>query len=331
MTDMEIYPWHRTHLERIARLRANDKLPHALLFAGPENLGKRDFAMTIAAFMMCRSPHASGRCGACDNCHLFDAGTHPDFRLIAPQDSKLIKIEQIRDLIEWSGQTPQRGGARTVVIAPAEQMNVFSANALLKCLEEPGANTLIILVTDLPGRLLPTIRSRCQHFDFTVPARALALAWLADKVKGEVQGADVEGLLSIAGGAPLAVANDYTDAFLSRRRELTAAIASLVQGENPLVAARALMGASPEEDLAVIYSVFADALRVGLSGDKSFIKNKDIQDIVELICKYITGRALFTVVDAVARARQEARSSSNPNVQLLFESLAVDIAGYCSL
>jgi DNA polymerase-3 subunit delta' len=331
MTDLEIYPWHEAHLDRIVRLRASDKLPHALLFSGPENLGKRDFAMAIAAFMMCRSPHTSGRCGACDNCHLFDAGTHPDFRLIAPQDSRLIKIEQIRDLIEWSNQTPQRGGARTVVIAPAEQMNVFSANALLKCLEEPGPNTLIILVTDLPGRLLPTIRSRCQHFAFTVPERALALAWLAGKVKGEVLGADVEGLLSIAGGAPLAVANDYTEAFLVRRRELATAIASLVQGENPLVAARALMGASPEEDLAVIYSVFADAMRLGLSGDKKMIKNKDIQDIIELVCKYIKGRALFTVVDAVARARQEARSSSNPNIQLLFESLAVDIAGYCSL
>ncbi|MEX2326360.1 MAG: DNA polymerase III subunit delta', partial [Pseudomonadales bacterium] len=232
----EIYPWHSAHFDRIVRMRAGDKLPHALLFSGPENLGKRDFAMAIAAFMMCRSPHLSSRCEQCDNCRLFNAGTHPDFRLVSPQDSKLIKIEQIRDLIEWSNQTPQRGGARTVVIAPAEQMNVYSANALLKFLEEPGTNTLIMLVTDLPGRLLPTIRSRCQHFDFTIPERELALSWLKNRVDGV--GPDVELLLSIAGGAPLAVANDYTEAFLARRHELADAIGSLIEGENPLVVAR---------------------------------------------------------------------------------------------
>ncbi|HKI74426.1 MAG TPA: DNA polymerase III subunit, partial [Pseudomonadales bacterium] len=154
----QFYPWHDKQKHQLMQLRTAEKLPHALLLSGPAWLGKQDFALATAAMLLCETPRDGMPCGDCPGCHLMAAGTHSDFRLIEPEDSRLIKIEQVRDLIEWVNQTPQRGGYKVVVVHPAESMNVNSANAMLKCLEEPTDRTLIMLVSDLPGRLLPTIR-----------------------------------------------------------------------------------------------------------------------------------------------------------------------------
>ena len=185
-----------------------------------------------------------------------------------------------------------------------------------------------MLVSDLPGRLLPTIRSRCQHLDFNIPATEEALLFLKAEVAA---GTDLEGLLSIAGGAPLAVLNEFDEVYLTRRTEVVKAIRALVAGGNPLEVAKTLSGGEPEQDLALIYGLFADALRFVLTNDKNIIKNKDIVDDVAVLSRELGQRGLICAVDAVARERRAAASSSNPNIQLLFESLAVEIAGYCSL
>ncbi|MDZ7686545.1 MAG: hypothetical protein U5O39_17460 [Gammaproteobacteria bacterium] len=148
--DAQFYPWQAPLKARIARLHGADTLPHALLLSGPRHLGKRAFAAAVAGAMLCRRPLDGDRCGECEDCLLFTAGTHPDYRRIFPEERsggkstgemnerKLIVIDQIRDLIEWANQTAQRGGMKTVVIHPAEQMNVNAANALLKCPRRAG-------------------------------------------------------------------------------------------------------------------------------------------------------------------------------------------------
>ena len=131
VSSARFYPWQEKHRDRLVGLHKVDKLPHALLLSGPAYLGKRDFAFALAALLLCRAPRSGEPCGDCAGCHLFNAGTHPDFRVIEPEGSRSIVIEQIRDLIDWVNQTSQRGGLKAVVIYPAEQMNVHAANALL--------------------------------------------------------------------------------------------------------------------------------------------------------------------------------------------------------
>ena len=175
---MTSYPWHEKVRQRIVHQYQNEKLAHALLFSGPTHLGKFDFACALSQLFLCSTPGMFAHCGECAACHLLAAGTHPDFRLVQPEDSRQIKIEQIRELIGWLSQTAQRGGLKIVIINPAQQMNHQSANALLKCLEEPSANTLIFLVTPRPGSLLPTIRSRCQQYAFPTPENDVSMNWL---------------------------------------------------------------------------------------------------------------------------------------------------------
>ncbi|XOV88724.1 MAG: DNA polymerase III subunit delta' [Pseudomonadota bacterium] len=324
----EYFPWHAAHRERLVAMQRRDKLPHALLLAGPRNLGKRAFASAFAAGLLCRLPEAGAACGDCDNCKLVAAGTHPDFRIVAPEDSQLIVIRQIRDFIEWSAQTAQRGGMRVALVYPAEQMNIASANALLKCLEEPGDRTLIMLVTDLPGRLLPTIRSRCQLVDFAIPPRRQALDWLRSRHPGIN---NPELLLGIGGGAPLAVTTDFDEVYMARREAIGQIVRGLVNEAAPLELARTLVAADLGLDLKIIYGLFADALRYQLAGDESLIKNMDLMDLIRKVAARLPARQLLLILDALTRGRRAVAGPSNPNLQLLAEALMVELADYCAL
>ena len=195
------------------------RLPHALLLVGQKGLGKYALARHFAASLLCESPQAEGRaCGHCLACHWFAQGNHPDFRLLQPEalsdeaeadegregkkkPSQQITIEQIRQLDEFLNVGTHRGGLRVVLVYPTEAMNRNSANSLLKTLEEPAPDTLFLLVSNEPGRLLPTIRSRCQQVPVPVPAAGLAERWL--HAAGVTDGAR---WLALAGGAPLLAA-----------------------------------------------------------------------------------------------------------------------------
>lgn len=188
------------------------RLPHALLLSGPKGLGKAEIARQFAAGLLCEDHQSSGlACGKCLPCNWFGQGNHPDFRLLQPdafaaeaeaeegkkKASQQITIDQVRELDEFLNVGTHRGGLRIVLINPAEAMNRSTANSLLKSLEEPSPDTLFLMVSNEPMRLLPTIRSRCQLVPFALPGRELARKILAaDGV------AEAERWLALAGGSP---------------------------------------------------------------------------------------------------------------------------------
>jgi DNA polymerase-3 subunit delta' len=257
------------------------RLPHALLISGARGLGKLELAMAFAASLLCEAPQADGSaCGKCLACHWFGQGNHPDFRKLTPEalraateDKKSAKaekskmeksagegekteksnrsgqqiiIDQVRELDEFLAVGTHRQKSRVILIHPAESMNQAAANALLKMLEEPPADTLFLLIANEPTRLLPTLRSRCQNLAVPLPARAAAEAFLVAAGLG-----DAATWLALAGGAPglalrlAAKTADWvaplTDA-LQRgdRLEVITTAANLektlkaVKGENPL-------------------------------------------------------------------------------------------------
>ena len=206
-----MYSWQKNQWQHIMQQRAN--LPHALLLRGRAGTGKHEFALNLAQTLLC-SKAGEQYCGACPSCVWFAEGNHPDFRLIAPEDADAaedapvkkksakksqISVAQIRQLIDYlSLSSHQVKGMRVILISPAETLNSASANSLLKMLEEPPANTLFLLVTSQPQRLLATILSRCQAIDMPLPNKADALAWLKTQAVK-----DAENILDYAGGAPL--------------------------------------------------------------------------------------------------------------------------------
>ena len=165
--------------------RAN-RLPHAMIFAGPAGVGKATTAGALAASFLCKSPREEKPCGQCDSCRVFQAGNHPDYHRVYRQLIRLEKkdvkardlvVDVIRDhLVAPAANKAVMGHGKVFIIEEAELMNPQAQNALLKTLEEPAGPTLIILITDQPGALLPTIRSRSQLVRFATldPARVAA-------------------------------------------------------------------------------------------------------------------------------------------------------------
>ena len=210
----------------------------AVLLSGPRGVGKRSFACALAKAVLCpRAVTAAEACGDCASCRLFDAASHPDFRLVEPvaedvgadtppqaasagsRAARVITVGQIRELPQFLELTSHFGGAKVVIIQPADRMHASAANALLKTLEEPTARTLFLLVADQPNKLPATVRSRCLRVDFPVPPRELALDWLSAKGIQEPEIA-----LAQAGFAPLAAAQRVQGGFWDRHRMLTDAL-----------------------------------------------------------------------------------------------------------
>ena len=201
--DWQLYPWFKAQWETWAHQVRSDHLPHALLLAGVPGIGKRHLATQFSRFLLCQNPTENNLpCGKCKNCQLSGAGSHPDYLFIDPQEgSRAVKVDQIRQLTEFVQSTPQISLRRVAIIVPAETMNLFAANALLKTLEEPPSATTIILVSQQLSLLLPTIRSRCQIAKFGLPPSKQASDWLSEHGGLPIQ--EAEKLLEEAAGQPL--------------------------------------------------------------------------------------------------------------------------------
>jgi DNA polymerase III subunit delta' len=224
---MPLLPWQTNTV--VALLAQRESFPHALLIYGPRGIGKHALALGLAQALLCEAPQPDGRaCGVCPGCRYAVAG-HPDLmRLelvrIDEEGGELVAVDQIaidriRSLIEFVSLTSHRQRAKVAVIAPAERMNLAAANALLKTLEEPPAGTYLILVSSEPGRLPPTIVSRCRRLRAPQPSEDEAKRWLV------AQGvAEPEIALAQAGGAPLAALTYAAPGVEDERRVWAAAL-----------------------------------------------------------------------------------------------------------
>jgi len=194
--------------EEITRLRAAyaaGRLAHALLIHEAPGAGGEWLAGWTARMVLC-SGTAEKPCGHCAPCQRAAQGQHPDLLAVAPQESSTqIRIEQVRELGAELALTAHQGGYKVGILSPADSLNRFAANALLKTLEEPPRNTLLILVVSQPSRLPATLLSRCQRVRVRAPPPAEAVKWLeARRGPGEWS-----RVLEVLGMAPmLAAASD---------------------------------------------------------------------------------------------------------------------------
>ena len=310
-------PWQQQQWQRIDDLFQHKKLPHALLLAGPSGVGKQRFALALAQYLMCESPVQGMACGECRQCGFNLAGTHPDLKWVAPEEkSKHIKIDQIRALVESLGQTAQQAGYKICVLSPAETMNINSANALLKSLEEPTANTLLLLLTDAPSQLLPTIRSRCQRIDFPLPSNKESLAWLDTHVPSQTP---IEELLHQAVGRPLAALALLENDGLERLQQLNKDYLALVTGR---LSALSLAEKWLEHDLAEVLTWLSRQLSRIISGHVAGATDMD-KDWRQVTAN-ANSQNLFNLLDSVNELINRLNRGANPNHQLALEELLLE-------
>lgn len=330
-----IHPWNAGLFRQLSG--DQEHMPHALLLHGPSGVGKLDLALALARWALCQQPTGEGACGVCDACNWFDQGNHPDFRRIEPVEaeaedadaapakkaprkgSRVIKVEAIREITKFLNLTAHRGGWRVALIQPAEFMNPAAANALLKTLEEPPAHVLLLLVSHQPGRLLPTVISRCRKVAVPLPEREAALDWL--RAAGL---ADPVPPLAEAGGAPLA-ALGYAEPERAARRE---AFLDLLARPHQLDACQAAQTFHPAmaEAWAWLARWVHDLLAQRLAGETHYFPPRS-----EAIARIAAASSLSELLAFQRELTQAGRWLRHPlNASLLLESWLIrysEIAG----
>ena len=311
----ELYPWHQENWLRLRQSIAADRMPHGLLLTRPEGLGKAQFCVQSAAAMLCTSPADDGMaCGQCKNCHLFRAGTHPDYRRIEPEEpGKAIRIDTIREFTAKEALTSQGGGYKVIIIEPADAMNSSAANSLLKTLEEPVARTLMVLITSKPVRLPATIRSRCQKIPFTVPDHKTATDWLAPQIGQQ----DATLLLSLASGSPLqALALTQGDALKVRSAVLDEFCKVLARKTDPVSVAARWNTLQLPQLLGWMSGWLIDLIRLKMVPATENLINRDQKERLQALALAIELKALYALLDKLLDATRTLGSQLNSHILL---------------
>ncbi len=301
-------------------LQQKQRLPHALLLHGEPGTGKEHFARALGEYLLCSSPAGTARCNACKNCLLLNQGFHPDILEIFPAEAgKVIKVDQIRALNQFMSGVSQQGGYRIVIISPAEDMNINAANAVLKMLEEPGHNTLFILVTQLPGRLMATIRSRCQAYLLSPPDARQAQVWLEQRLGSQEQ---ARTALTACTRAPLTalqlIESNQLDGW-NQQLQIMLDVAGRRLGVCD--AAQRLIKHDSLALLQAMESWSAELIRTVMTQDQQNLHTSALASLLPQLGAGGKIEKLFEFIDRIREYRRYFRSRANPNPQLMFEEL----------
>lgn len=318
--NIEIYPWQENHWQH---LLANKKLPHALLLTGPEGLGKKHFALTLSHALLCGQTNAP--CGNCRACHLIKAGSHSNLLIVEPAEpGQMIKIDQIRAAIHFANETALQSGNKFIIINPASSMNINAANALLKTLEEPAADTLFILVAHSISRLPATITSRCQKIIFKKPAEQEAMDWLRARIKKPDQ--ELKLLLNLSSGSPIKAAELSETELLQLRHDLYQGLQNLIlKKSSPIQLAAPLQDKNSIDLLNLILLWLRDLLSFKLTSGQSPLINFDLQNDFSRLHTLVSQQKILLWLDEVQKNLSYCLNSLNLNKQLLLEKLFVFI------
>lgn len=315
-TSRRCFDWQNAQWDKLQWQVANERLPHAALLAGPGGTGKHQFAEAFVAGWLCQSSNQGHACGQCQSCRLLSAGTHPDLCFPRPSGKSLqLKVDDIRSLVTFCSKTAQLGERRLVWLTPASSMNLSAQNALLKTLEEPGRNTLLLLVADRPQLLLPTVRSRCQQLWFPEVALAQAMQWLLEQ---GVESAAAEAALA-ATRTPLKALELSRAAWFDRRHDVARALLSLAQGNIAITAVEKQLSAMPQQTLIEVLSHWChQTLRSGFLNQQP--TDEALNTMLNL-ARYIGSRSLLRWYDGLQLAQQRLMRSANLNKELQLDSL----------
>ncbi|MEW6266237.1 MAG: DNA polymerase III subunit delta' [Thermodesulfobacteriota bacterium] len=318
---------HERPLRLIKAMLAAGRLPHALLLSGPAGVGKRTLALALAQAVNCLNPRSGEPCGVCLSCDKIIRGLHPDVEEIAPEGkARLIKIESVRDLRTRIAYKPYEGRCKVFIVREADRMKEEQANALLKTLEEPPPQSLLILTTPEESDLLPTMVSRCLRLSLAPLPRALVEDWL--KMRRGLMGPRARLLASMSGGCLGRVKDVSPDEFWNRRQEIVSRLGTLdARRLEPALkwAAELAAGESGWPDLFSLLRFWYRDLMIlsGIGGEERLMN----QDLAGQLKTAAAGRRcddFRAALAAVDRAEDALNRFIRP--ELVFENLLLALA-----
>lgn len=310
----QVYPWQQTVWDTLTG--RFPKLGHGLLFYGKKGCGKEAFAQYFLAWILCANRHANNApCGECGSCLWLKSDTHPNYVHISTDEENKkqnakIKIEKIRDLLPFVQQTVD--GWRVIVIEPAEALNMSSANALLKTLEEPGDRVVIILLADHYLKLPATIRSRLQHFALDRISEVQAGEYLSQQLP-DLDQTQKQLLLNLSNQMPLQAMQLAQAEWLNKRQEFLNDWQKLVTQKNmPMAIATKWNKALSFSDFAQMFEyLLSDLICVKLNQQ---VKNPDLD--LSVLSEQYTLEFLFTIYSDLQQSKQFIEQNVQSNLVL---------------
>jgi len=304
------------------------RVPHSLLFAGIQGIGKATLARFMAKALNCQTSQ-NDFCDSCPSCRKIDLGMHPDVRLYQP-DGQFIKIDQMRILSREAFFRPFEGRRRVFLIDEADRMNLEAANSILKTLEEPPESSILILVTAKPNDLLPTIRSRCQLFRF-LPLPFAEMEQQLSK-REDLSDPDLRLVSHIAGGSIGKALTFDLSAYKEQRQEVFGLLETCSGKFSYVSANKQISGILDkrelvhfEEKMQILQSLLRDVYLLKLDPSSPFLIN---QDLIELLEKVGQSISLDRIQRATGILRHLERGASrNLNKNLALDQLVFELSG----
>jgi DNA polymerase-3 subunit delta' len=287
------------------------------LLTGKSGLGKRLFAERIAGALLCTTADPQTvPCELCRNCQLFQAGNHPDYLPVEPEESKKpIRVDQIRSISDFVERTSQSGRYKIILLNPADRMNLNAANSLLKTLEEPPGVSLLLLVTSAPSKLPATIRSRCQNLPFFAPDSATGHVWLSSQTSANT---DPLLLLNLAGGAPLLALQYAESGRLEYRDQLFEGYSRMLFGKLAPgeLSERWLENEDLETSLSWLVGWHMDMIRLKAGNAPNLLVNFDFHAGLKKCVEHRGYQRLFNLYEAALKLYNLRHTQANMQLQI---------------
>ena len=318
---------HQRPLEILRSALDKGRLHHAYLFVGPEGVGKRTVALALAKAIHCREMKLDF-CDRCPDCARIHAGNHPDVRLVQTlDDKKEISIKQVREIEKELNFRSFSGKRKIAIIDPATLLNTSSQNALLKTLEEPPQNSLIVLIAPNAGALLPTLRSRCLRVSFGPLARHEVARYLMSKEGINEDETSLRAALSM-GSLGAAIKFDKNE-LLEKRQSWATLLLSLSAGDYRGASAAAEAIASDKEDclgfLEWAETWYRDLLVYAATKDSEEMVNVDM--LTEIGSQSAKGDFEQMLASFAQTARAAGRIQRNLNRRMVIERFLFGVVG----
>jgi DNA polymerase-3 subunit delta' len=310
-------PWLKVPQQRLRAALQAGHLPHSLLVLSVPGLGAEQLANWMTALVLCESP-GTRPCDACPACRLLRSDSHPDVHVVRlEEDAQQIKIDQVRELIDSLTLKSYRGGYKVGVIEGAEALNMNGANAFLKTLEEPSADTVLIMIARPNHRLPATVASRCLRISLRPPATSEAIAWLQASAPGATPW---HAALALAGGAPLLALRLDAEGLAAIDADMRQSIAELAEGSvDVTLLADRWVRSNPGVRITWLENWITQRVHASLGAATSHQTAEPVRLPGALLKPKI--RALFELLDAARDVRRLA--STGMNQQLALEALLV--------
>jgi DNA polymerase III subunit delta' len=322
---------HRRLLSLLSQAIRRESLTPSLILSGPEGVGKRLTAISIAQELNCLSPVDGTACGTCTVCSRIARGAHPDVMTIEPGESGSIKIEQVRDAIERAVYRPFEGRRRVTIVEQADALLIQAQNALLKTLEEPLPASVFVLVTSRPDTLLSTVRSRCAHLRFG-RLQVVEVASVLERSHG-YSNADALTAAAASDGSVRRALDLEADAFTEARSDAENLLQ--VAGRDPrtrLEHAKDLLKGTgtpaAERDhldarLMAMTALVRDAGLVASGGDARLLANLDRRPFLDSLARTLGIDRLGRIFTVVTRAEDALERNVSPKV--IADWLAINV------